>query len=914
MYQKSILAMMAIILSACGGGSGSNGDNGTGGADGSSGISGIDGTDGINGTDGADGADGADAKIPLSIVVADVSANENTSSVTFSIQLTESQSEIINITYGTIDVTAESGQDYTATAGTLEFAVGETEKSVTVQLLNDTAYECDQYFLLQLNSIGGNYSAFARLSDDGDTPPALNFSTSSSDVLENAGSTTINVQLAQASCQDATIDIIYGGDATRGDDYQELSEFVIPAGATQASFDLNIIDDEITEERERITLSLSSSDEVTANDQTHSLSILPVSDRIVGGYYGNCVMTQDGLTKCFGYNGGYNFANGHSRDLGDSYGELSSTITVCNTETETAMLVLTDYAIGNGISCDSYGGFLADHGVDANGNGILDDDEKERQRESCHTSTQKYLYQQYEATTAQCENGGIVFRYGRDENGDEIAQTSEMGEYLIASDIGDSRDIITLGLGESHSCALFNNQQVKCWGSNSSGKLGLGVLNTDVNTYIGDDSAELGDALQAVNFGAGRSAKALTVSDSYNCAILDNDTLKCWGNNSNGKLGYGDTESRGGSAATIGDNLLAVDLGKDTEGQTYTVLQVAAGYDHTCVIVHDGNVKCWGSNNYGELGYDDDKSRGSDAIDMGENLPVVDLGTGRSATKIATGYRSSCAVLDDQSLKCWGYNGDGQAGQGHNDRYLGDGGIENSYNYCNAEGEDQKSRRIEFDPSGNCAEGGFYIEVGNDDDGSSILDDLEVDHQREYCNNPAPALQTMAYLQEVIAGSAECEFGGIILHTGADHGGDNLPGNEMGDALPAIDLGTNLVIKDINQSYYNTCVQYVDDSFKCWGDDRYAGIGLELDTNWGDDPGETPAALDGSADFGNQRTLVQMAGRGYQNCALLDNHDVKCRGYSEYGEVGDPDFYDDTLGDGSPGPEMGDNLKPVSLY
>jgi hypothetical protein len=84
---------------------------------------------------------------------------------------------------------------------------------------------------------------------------------------------------------------------------------------------------------------------------------------------------------------------------------------------------------------------------------------------------------------------------------------------------------------------------------------------------------------------------------------------------------------------------------------------VATGEIHTCVVLDDHDVKCWGSNSYGQLGYGDVQNRGGSPADMGDALPIVDLGTGRIATAIAASRYSTCAILDDGSLKCWGWIG-----------------------------------------------------------------------------------------------------------------------------------------------------------------------------------------------------------------------------------------------------------------
>src|SRR5262249_7695541 len=86
----------------------------------------------------------------------------------------------------------------------------------------------------------------------------------------------------------------------------------------------------------------------------------------------------------------------------------------------------------------------------------------------------------------------------------------------------------------------------------------------------------------------------------------------------------------------------------------YKTLQVVTGSDHSCALLEDHRVKCWGNNLLGQLGLGDTKARGLDADGMGDALPFVDLGNGRTAKQLAAGYQMSCAVLDDDSVKCWG--------------------------------------------------------------------------------------------------------------------------------------------------------------------------------------------------------------------------------------------------------------------
>ena len=95
--------------------------------------------------------------------------------------------------------------------------------------------------------------------------------------------------------------------------------------------------------------------------------------------------------------------------------------------------------------------------------------------------------------------------------------------------------------------------------------------------------------------------------------------MKCWGGNDKGQLGYGDKIPRGGELDDMGDALPSVNLGR-------SVLAISAGGEHTCALLEDRTVRCWGDNGYGELGLGDMANRGDDSGEMGDALPAVDIG------------------------------------------------------------------------------------------------------------------------------------------------------------------------------------------------------------------------------------------------------------------------------------------------
>ncbi len=159
--------------------------------------------------------------------------------------------------------------------------------------------------------------------------------------------------------------------------------------------------------------------------------------------------------------------------------------------------------------------------------------------------------------------------------------------------------------------------------------------------------------------GSPQEFRSITAGRSHTCAITRSGEAKCWGYNNVGQLGQGDTANRGDQTGEMGQHLPAIDLGT---GRTVTA--ISAGDYHTCALLDSGQVKCWGNSFAGVLGLGGIAGSGDRAGGMGDNLPAVDLGTGRTATAIVSGSYSNCALLDDGSVRCWGLNDNGQLGVG----------------------------------------------------------------------------------------------------------------------------------------------------------------------------------------------------------------------------------------------------------
>jgi alpha-tubulin suppressor-like RCC1 family protein len=221
---------------------------------------------------------------------------------------------------------------------------------------------------------------------------------------------------------------------------------------------------------------------------------------------------------------------------------------------------------------------------------------------------------------------GDVRCWGRNDSGQLgiAGNTTAQLQPLAPVSLGPGRKAVALVAGHQHTCARLDDGQLRCWGR--------GVLDGQ-------------DGNQLIPLGAGRTVAAIGAGDLHTCAALDDGTLRCWGTNEEGELGLGDTtaRSRPGEAVDLGPGRSAV--------------EIAAGFDFTCARLDDGEVKCWGLNRSGQLGLGDTTAR------LRPTAPVA-LGDGRRAVQISAGFAFACARLDDGAVKCWGDNASGQLGLG----------------------------------------------------------------------------------------------------------------------------------------------------------------------------------------------------------------------------------------------------------
>jgi cysteine-rich repeat protein len=259
----------------------------------------------------------------------------------------------------------------------------------------------------------------------------------------------------------------------------------------------------------------------------------------------------------------------------------------------------------------------------------------------------------------RCWGLGIYGQLGYGNTNDIGADEAPVSAGSV--DIGGT--VIQLAAGLSHTCALLNTGTVHCWGRGDSGRLGYG------NTiHVGDNEAPASAGIVDV----GGTVTQLAAGSYHTCALMDTGAVRCWGSGQYGQLGYGNTND-------IGDNEAPASAGMVDIGVTVT--QLAAGANHTCALMDTGAVRCWGSGQYGQLGY-------GNTNDIGDNGAPASAGmvdVGGTVTQLAAGANHTCALLNTGAVRCWGLGNYGQLGYGDTNN-IGDDEVPASVGIVNVGG------------------------------------------------------------------------------------------------------------------------------------------------------------------------------------------------------------------------------------
>ncbi|MEO0247977.1 MAG: RCC1 repeat-containing protein [candidate division WOR-3 bacterium] len=392
-------------------------------------------------------------------------------------------------------------------------------------------------------------------------------------------------------------------------------------------------------------------------------------------------------------------------------------------------------------------------------------------------------------------------------------------------------DNVEITAGEYHTCVRKRDYSVYCWGFNRFGQIGNGtvrhphLLPVRVRDLPGP-------------------AREVVVSYNFSCALLEDNTIWCWGYNSDGQLGNGTTNIAWGPC----QSLL---LGSDN-------VQIALGAYFACVLKENGSVFCLGDNEWGQLG---NGTTSSNSL-----VPVQVSGLG-PADAIKAGSYHACALLGDKSVWCWGRNSDGQ---------LGDGTQVSSSVPVQVTGLGQEVRQLAVRGNRGCSiklDGTLWC-WGDGSDGALGVGD-ELDHYL-----PVQVVNLGNETQEIWTGYR------TTCARKTDNSwwcwGDNSTG-QFGDGVTTnrsspkniVNLATTITLLSIGSEH--ACALEGNGSLWCWGGNSFGQLGIG--TVFG--PITTPQQV---SSFPSSAKGVSTWSA--HTCALAANGDVYCWGWNGYGQIG----------------------------
>jgi cysteine-rich repeat protein len=296
------------------------------------------------------------------------------------------------------------------------------------------------------------------------------------------------------------------------------------------------------------------------------------------------------------------------------------------------------------------------------------------------------------------------------------------------------------------------------------------------------------------------------------------------------------------------DGNMAPDDGCDACNGMADVM-IARGREHTCLLLEDTSIRCWGDGGFGQLG----TGSSSDIGDGPGEMPPATIDVGGTPIQLYAGGDYNCVLLGNGELRCWGSNGTGQLGQGHN---------------------------------GN---------VGNNPG-----------------QMPPPVTNVGGQIAQLALGS---HFACALLVNGELRcWGNNSQGqlgqghtNNIGDGPgemppPAVNVGVGNIVQ-VGSGSAHTCVLLDNNKVRCWGYNLFAQLGVGHTDDIGEAPGQMPPP-DLNLGAG---VITQLGVWGFGGCVLFDNGGLRCWGYNSSGQCGQGTV--NTIGD-----NPGDMPPPLTNY
>ncbi len=334
---------------------------------------------------------------------------------------------------------------------------------------------------------------------------------------------------------------------------------------------------------------------------------------------------------------------------------------------------------------------------------------------------------------------------------------------------------------------------------------------------------------------------AIAAGGYHTCALTAGGGVKCWGDNFYGQLGDGTTTHRHTPVWVSG---LA------------NVTAIAAGWFYTCALTSGGGVKCWGYNGYGQLGNGSTTDR---------HAPVNVSGLTNGVDAITAGGDHTCALMSSGGIKCWGYNGYGQ---------MGDGTTTDHHTPANVFWLGSLPASVSAGWMHTCAVSVYGTAKCWGNNGFGRLGDGTTTDRHA----PVTVSGLVDGVSAIYAGGYHtCATTDSEFKCWGWNGNGNLGDGTTTNRHTPVDVFWVIGPPDtVSAGTYHTCA-LAGDGAKCWGDNDSGQVGDGTTTNR-----LIPTWVSGLDDG-----VGAISAGGYHTCALMSGGGVKCWGANGYGQLGD---------------------------
>ncbi len=460
---------------------------------------------------------------------------------------------------------------------------------------------------------------------------------------------------------------------------------------------------------------------------------------------------------------------------------------------------------------------------------------------------------------------GTVWCWGRNTFGQlgdsTTTERHEPVQVVGAGGVGTLGNVIAVSAGRNHSCALKTDGSIWCWGRNAFGQLGN---NSNVDSTWPVPVATLSNAMAV---GAGYT---------HTCALLVDGTAWCWGSNSAGQLGDN----------TLDDRLVPVQVTTSGGGGTLSDLVTISTADHCCAVKGDGTIWCWGKNLYGQLG-----DGSYDARTFAS--PVSDISTGLAVSVGGPGH--TCAILATGNIRCWGHNNWGQLGAGTSMKAFqpvsvsGPGGQGTLSGVLEVTAGSNHSCALKTDNTVWCWGSNSSGQLGDNTNERSFFPvQTRGPGGPGFLQDVVALSATGGHTCAVLTDSTAWCWG--LNSTGQLGDGSTTSAFVPVQVLDSAGAGELTAVQDISCGYYHTCAVRTDGSLWCWGKNSYGQLGDDSTVDR-----HLPVQVRGAGGVGFLSDVVAVSAASSHTCAVRIDGTAWCWGWNNAGQLGDNTTVDHLL-------------------